>query len=62
MKSASLLLLCALAACSPVDAGQSVAVPGQPGRLKSSATERATRRAYEHLGIAPPSGSSGSLF
>jgi len=38
-------------ACAPADAGQSVEVPGQPGRSKSAAAERATRRAYDG---APP--------
>lgn len=51
MKLALALALGALAACAPADAGQSVAVPGQPGRLKSSAVERAERRAYDG---APP--------
>lgn len=38
-------------ACAPADAAQDVAVPGRPGRHKSSAEERALRRAYDG---APP--------
>lgn len=48
---AALALGLAAHACAPADAAQDVSVPGQPGRFKSSAVERALRRAYDG---APP--------
>lgn len=48
---ASLALGLVALACAPAEAAQDVAVPGQPGRMKSSAAERALRRAYDG---APP--------
>ncbi|HVS18734.1 MAG TPA: hypothetical protein VMT18_09055 [Planctomycetota bacterium] len=48
---ANLVLGLMALACAPADPGRSVEVPGQPGRLKSSAIARAARRAYDG---APP--------
>lgn len=51
LTAAALGLTLGAAACAPADAGQAVDVTGRPGSSKSSASERAGRRAYDG---APP--------